>query len=550
MPRREPFQFLAQNGFVPSQPRLDGVPGSLIDGRNFLVLGNGKIVSAKGVSAGGASGAPRPAMNVSATYGGVSSYGTLLSFYNVLLAAGSGTVTQTGVSLGTVSNALAINTGSGLVLAGIPAPVAPSVNALGASGSVLGAYSLALTAVRILGNVTGESSRGTPSATVYLSNKKFRVTAWPATPTGCDATRDKWGLYFPFRGFPTQGPWRHFADVPMNTALPYDIDFLDGQLGHLAPLDHDPPPTAHFLFSIDNVVTVVGPGGQLNPSVPLQPDAYPPDQAVFLARGESVTSCRGAGASGRIALACANSLHEVFSSGSDDITPIVAIPRWPSVGFVGSSSWCFVGDMIFGMTGAMGAVMGTLDSQPQTEFAKDVQTFFEDNGFTSANTVVGYDPSINAVVFMSGTLAVPFMLAIGKWSTPVTLPGTASTAVTVNGQLQIDIGGTMYIFEGGTGTAAYGVYAFQDFGSDFLKTVVRLRAVSDATVTVQPLFDLSTSDTTYTAFTSSAQHGNPQRLRIRQITSFSAKVSLASASRKTVDKLTGYQITHQSTNHR
>ena len=36
-------------------------------------------------------------MNYKATYGGVSIYGTIISFYNLLFAGGSGTVTVTGV---------------------------------------------------------------------------------------------------------------------------------------------------------------------------------------------------------------------------------------------------------------------------------------------------------------------------------------------------------------------------------------------------------------------------------------------------------------------
>jgi hypothetical protein len=529
-----------------------GVPGSLIDGLNLLLAGNGKIFTARGAAASTASGAPRPSMNVKSTYGGVSNYGTLASFYNVFLVAGSGTVTLTGSSLGTVSNALAINTSGGLVLAGIPAPGAPTVSATPVvSGSIVGAYSLALTAVRVLGNVTGESSRGTPSATVYLSNKKFAVTGWPAIPTGCDASRDKWGLYFPFRGFPTQGPWRHLMDVPMNTPAsvgsPYLIDFTDGLLGHLAPLDHDPPPTAHFLFTIDNVVTVVGPGGQLNPSVPLQPDAFPPDKTVFLARGEDVTSCRGAGASGRIALACANSLHEVFSSGSDDISPIISIPRWPSVGFTGASSWCFVGDIIFGMS-SVGPVLGTLDDQPDNAFANDVMSYFEENGWTSANTVAGYDPKTKSGILIKDAIGLPFSFTNRKWSTPYQFPGNVATAVTVGNQLLCDIGGTMYIYEGGAASppSFHGTFAWQDDSSPFLKTLVRVRAASDTQITIQPLTDLSVTPAV-SSFTSEAQHGVHKRLNIRDLTSLTFKFS-GTGAHKTIDPLRVQVIEHPVTN--
>ncbi len=553
MPRRQQLILTAARGYVPTQEILAGAAAdSLIAGQNLLVFGNGLLKSAKGPAAGSASGSPRPAMNYRNGFGGLSSYGSVVSFYNILFGAGSGTITVNGSSVGSTTDALVVDSGSGLVAVGVGTPGAPTLSTTPpTSGRLLGAYSLALTAIQVLGTLNSESSRGTPSAAVTFTNKKMRVTAWPATPSGCNATRDKWGLYLPFRGFPSQGPWRHLADIAMNTGLPYDFDWLDGELGHLAPLDHDAPPAAKFVFTLDNVMVVIAAGGQLYPSVPLKPSAYPPDQVVFLARGEDVTSCRSSGTSGRIALACANSLHEVISSGDDTISPIIALPRWPSEGFAGASAWCFVHETIFGIAGTMGPVAGSLDSPPDTTFAKDVKSFFEDNGFTSANGIVGYDPSINAVVFMStaSTKAICFMLEIGKWSTEITLPGAPSTAVTVNGQLLVDIGGTNYTFEGGTGTSFNGTFAFWDGNSPKLKTIVRMRCASDTTLTIQPLRDLSTTDLALATFSSAANHGNPQRLNLRNITSFSAKFS-GSGSRKTIHPFYVDAIEHLATNHR
>lgn len=489
----------------------------------------------------------------------MSGSGTGLSFFDLLFFAGTGTATFNGSSagLGVLTDQIAVQSGGGLVLLGVGSPAAPTVSTSPpTAGRLIGAYSMALTAIQVLGNLTSESSRGTPSVAVSLTNKKFRVTAWPSPPSGCIATRDKWGVYFPFRGFPTQGPWRHLIDIPMNTALPYDIDFLDGELGHLAPLDYDPPPTtgAKFIFTIDNVMTIVGPGGQLNPSVPLKPSAYPPDQASFLARGEDVTSCRSSGGSGRIALACANSVHEVIASGDATISPIITYPRWPTVGFIGSSSWCFRHDTIVGMSGAMGAVMGSLDSIPTTDFADNVKTFFEDSGWTSSNTVVGYDPSIGADVFIgpdpangANSLAVCHMGG-GRWSTPVQITGVVSTAVTVNGQLVLDIAGSKAIFEAGTGTTFYGIPAWWDGNSEFLKTIVRMRIASDVALTIQPLTDLSLTPVLPT-FSSSPQHGNPARLNIRNITSFTYKFS-GTGSRKTVHPAHVQTIQHNTTNHK
>lgn len=549
MPRRTPVRLAFTNGFAPSQDFLGVVPDSLISGENLIIFGDGLPRTAKGLGTASASGSPRPAMNVKSTYGGVSVYGSVISFFNIIICAGSGAVTLTGSSIGSVSDNLAIQAGGVLVPAGVPAPGAPTVSLTPpTTGRNIGSYSAVLTAVRLLGPVTGESSRGAPSVPVSMINKKFRFTAWPATPSGCDVTRDKWGLYFPFRGFPTQGPWRHLIDIPMNTALPYDIDFLDGELGHLAPLDHDVPPAFKFCFSIDNVVVGVAAGGQLWPGVPLQPDSFPPDKVVMLARGEDVVSCRSSGGSGRIALACANSLHEVVASGDDTISPIIAYPRWPTTGFDGHSCWCFHNDTIYGITGNT-PVMGTLDSAPSSDFANRVKTWFEDNGMNSSNTVVGDDPSTGMIVYAGGSnnLSIGY-LGNGIWSTPIPLSGAPLTAVTVTRQLLIDIGGTNKIYEGGSGTTAYGIPAFWDGGNEFLKTLVRVRGASDTTLTLEPLTDLSLTPA-LGSFTSAAQHGIPKRLNIRNLTSFSVKFTLT-GSRKTIHPLLCQVVQHKTTDYK
>jgi hypothetical protein len=65
---------------------------------------------------------------------------------------------------------------------------------------------------------------------------------------------------------------------------------------------------------------------------------------------------------------------------------------------------------------------------------------------------------------------------------------------------------------------------------------------------VQPLTDLSLTASLPT-FSSTANHGNPQRLNIRRVTSFTFKFSGVGA-RKTVEPLYVQAIPHESTNHR
>lgn len=522
---------------MPTQPSLGGVPNSIIDGRNLWVDGNGKLRSAKGMASFGSSGSANPLMNVGSGYGGLTGNGTIIQYINTYWFAGSGTATVNGSSIGSTSNQLMLVVGGSAVAAGLAAPGAPVISVAATTGKNEGSYSILLTAVR---QTTGaESSRGAVSNVVSATQKKIRIDTFPSPPTGTT----HWGVYCSKHGFGATGPWYWLRDIPVGTAAGYELDWYDGDLSRVAPLDYDPPPPCTHVFAIDNIMVAAGcEGGYgLAPSVPGKPEAFPPDTYTYLSRGEAITACKGSGFDGRVFVACANSFHEVVRSGST-VAPIIPRPMWPATGFTGPSSWCVVEGAIFGLTAGRGAVRG-MGEEIDTSFANDVQDFFSRNGFTSANTTVGFDPKNNAIIFMSGSLAVPYMRSKGVWSTPITIPG-ATTCVTVGERLLVANGATLYEFEGGSGGTFYAVPAFSDGGKpEYMKTVVGMRGASDVSMQLDLLTDLDLTTSRATK-TSAPNHGRWHRLNTRKAESFTVKASGTGAD-KTIHEIALQFIPHE-----
>lgn len=529
MPRRTAYRFGFQGGFYPTQAKTLGIPGTIISGQNVWCWGT-LLESAKGTASAGSSGAPNPLMNVAATHGGVTGGGSVYDAFGVTWAAGSsGTAYKGGSSLGTVSGSLRLKAGAAAILdAGVAAPSAPTIApSPDASTKINGSYSVVLTGIRV---ATGhESSRSLPSAAVAINGFKIRITV-PAVPTGLSAgAGDKWGIYASYKGFGTTGPWFHHSDVVIGSAT-YDIEYYNQELGLQAPIDHDVPPTCTHAFAINNVNVAAGAytgGSGLSPSIPGVPEGFPPDFTLFLPGGGAITSCKGTGFAGTALISTATSLYEVIATNNADVSPILIRQLWPTVGFGTGSAWCTVEDEVYGFSGQRGAVRSRGADSPDTSFSIPVQKYFADNGFTTANTVVGHDPKTNTILFCSGSVALPFDRAREIWHTPMTFSGTATTGATVGGQFLLDVGaGALVSFESGGGTTWNVVPAFTDFDlPEFNHTIVRARTSNNATVTLDVLANEDTSTSQAGPFSQVAPHGAWQHINVRDAKTASVKVS-------------------------
>lgn len=521
MPERVTTEFKWTSGFVPSQTKTGGFPGSIIDGSNVYIWGAGLLESSKGFASAGSSGGANPLMNVGGTHGGCTGGGTVTAAFGTYFVTGSGTALVGGSSLGSASSTLKMYSGGSLVTVGLNQPSAPTIADSGVSGKNDGSYSICLTA---LDTLTGqESTRSLPSNVVSVTGKKIRITL----PSTVATNQNKWGIYCSFRNFGATGPWFHLSDTSTLSGT-VDVEWYNGELGDEAPIDYNPPPTGTHCFAVNNVMVQAGcyGGSGLAPSIPGKPGAYPPDFTVFLPNGGAITGCKSSGIAGAILISTASSLSAVIATNSP-ITPIAVRQIWPTTGFATGSAWCVIEDEIYGFTGQRGAVRTQGDAAPDTTFALPVHKYFADNSFSASNTTVVYDPKVDTVWFCSGTRALGFYRTGGWWHTPMTLGGSAVTSVTVGGQALIDIGGgSLTASEGGSGTTWYSTFAFSDGGfAEFNKTVVRLRAASNATCQADILTNLDLSTSASGAISITASHSAWSKQNIRDAKTFSVKLS-------------------------
>lgn len=480
------FQYIADHGYFPSQNDYPGIQGTLYDAANAWPRGPGHWRSDRGYSSSGAPALAAPASPIMVSNGvpaGVTGGGTVTRHAGVPWAAGNGTAVEGATVLGAVSGQLMVYVGGSLIAAGLAAPSAPSIAASAtASGKMNGSYSVAVAAYR---NTTGAlSSRSAPSAALTVKNKKITVTL-PAAPSG--ATH--WVFYGSRRGFGSVGPWFRITTIGLTTVavgtLTFDVDWFDGELGDIAGINFDPPPSGVTHCSgLGGSMIALGPGGRVSPSLVGFPEAFPPEFTTFIGSREAITGVTARSTEGVIFVTTTNSLNALVPSGN---VLVPAIPRglWENTGFASGSAFCLVLNQIYGMAGN-GPVRTHGGEDPDQSFAKPVLQYMLDNGWNSANTVVTHAPDNHCVTFAKGATALNYMLAgeeEGTWSAPITIP-SATAGVTVNGVGYVASGSSLVALDksGGSSSAAFLLFPF--YGDDIFKTIryVKVSTVDSVTI--------------------------------------------------------------------
>lgn len=412
------------------------VDGTIIDGSNSWLFGQ-RWRSDRGTSSVGSSGGVSDLAVIGGLNAGVIGAGDLWRAFGTLWGVGPSFVLD-GSVIGASAGLLSLQVSGSFVPAGLPTPNAPTFAASGTSGRLLGAFSVVVQAHR---STTGaRSSRSAPSVTISVTNKKGTLT-FPTPVTG----QTHWIIGGSIRAIP-QGPWYRLTNqaiVPIATTS-IDIDWVNGELGGLMATNYDQPPACTHVAALGGVIVGLGTGPGAygaRSSIVAQPEAYPPEYGFDLPVRESITGVQP-GIDGVVLVSTANGLQGLLlGSGSN---PVIARVVFGNVGFARSNSFCAVYDQIYGCSSKAGLVRTHGGEEPDSSWAQPVQKFFERNGFTSANTVVVFDQSHDAVVVASGTKAVPFMRSTGRWSTPVTLPGNVTAGVALNGVGVFQVGSTIY----------------------------------------------------------------------------------------------------------
>lgn len=449
-------------GFWSNTSFLDRIPGIILDGSNVWVKGPRNIIGDRGTSSpGSAGGAIAPAMVSKASLAGITGGGVVTDHNGQTWFCGpGGSAYLNGVLQGVTDGHLMIVISGVAVQAGLAKPGAPLIDLNGPSSvKIKGSYAISVEAYR---QSTGAvSTRSDFSNVVFGKNTQMRIIQ----PGSLDAGATHVLVCATLRGFGSVGPMFRVTTIApitraayLNTgSVPINLEFYDGDLGDLAFLANDPPlpGTACVSMGASMVQLGVTGGYGISPSNLGFSEAFDPTKISFLAAKESITGVIPYGAEGIVYVSTQNSLNVLVITGSD-VVPVLPRGLWPTTGFAGPNSFCLAGHTIYGFSGQLGAVRTQGSMAPDWSFALPVLPTFEALGFTSANTVVVYAPDQGAVLFCSGNIALPFMLASEIWGPPITLPGTVTAGTTLNGKAVLLVGSSTYNVNAGSGSGVNG----------------------------------------------------------------------------------------------
>ena len=539
-------------GFYPSQGKLgaDRVPGSFIEGLNVILRGLGLPESVgPALLTGGLTGAAF-SMLVGNTVGGIGSGTVVMGPGGDIYAVGSGTAFGAGSSF-TAQSYLQFRRGGVLYVAGLNAPGAGSIATPAPvdlnSTKVSGSYSVKFTKRR---TQTGIESNSGPVSNVVNTkasdniNKQLKITL----PGSGGETHDVFGLYVTPRNYGAIGPHYWFNDIPVAwngspaitgltaTGSPgiFYLDINDSDLDPQTrpPTDHFYPPTGAFFFFLGNVAVIVGTfgGTGVSPSIPGIYEAFPPTYTTFLP--EPPLGVKGRATDGWVYILCRNSLNACILSGSE-ITPIVTRTIWPETGVANGNAAAMVGGGLYVWSGPnMGALRTNGDSnEPDSSFAKPVQSYFRDNGWGS-NVVVGYSPEDDGVVYCNGSTALVYHRALDAWSSPISLGMTPVSAVTYQGSCYLSDGAAMYRFGAGGGVISWNLTPVWDDADEpqNYKIIETLQGSGSNGILVELLKNLSGS--AVESMSLNGTHSSPKKTYIKNVRSFTVKFSGTSAGQR------------------
>jgi hypothetical protein len=448
------FEYAFEHGAFPSQPLYGKgvIPGTVRDGSNMWKRGR-KWVSDRGTSSAGSNGGANPLQLVGNVHGGMTGGGSVTLHASTTWFIGSGSAVVNGSAVGSGSSALQLLVSGSGVNAGLAKPGTPTFAATGnASSKFNGSYSICVVPYRSTTGAVG--NRSNPSAVIAVKNLTGLIT-FPSPVTG----QTHWLIYGSRRGFGSVGPWFRITSidpVPVAT-LTKEIDYFDGELGDLAPTTNDPPPSGTHCAALGGVMCVIGSYGGygISPSKVGQPEAYDVSQTSFLASREAVTAVTGRGTDGGVFVATRNSISLIILSGSE-VTPVLPRGVFENVGVAHGNAMCWAHDTLY-IFSSDGALCRTQGSQrPDYSFAIPYASWFRENGFTGSNTRLVFDEANGAILVCSGNKAVPFMIATEEWSTPITLPGSVTAGIALNGAGLVAVGSTNYTLDTGASNPSGG----------------------------------------------------------------------------------------------
>jgi hypothetical protein len=455
-----------KNGFHPDAPLVgpDAIPYSMRAGsQNVWIQAEGLVESARGLGAGaGALTGNNRLYLVGSDIGSLILGSVVLYQQASQWFIGSGVVRINGSSIGTASTTLQFLLNGTVYTAGLTAPpTAPLIlESVTTSSKNTGSYAMQITRKRSA--TQAESNPSPPSLPITVAAKMITLT-FPGALSG----QDLWRVYATASGLGQEGPLLFLKEVmiydgggPVPAGMvsssggTLDFEWLNSELGaEEPPTDHNVPNTGLFCAPLQDVMMVLGTlqGVAIDVSSPGDPESYPAKFRLLTTPPEIPNGFAARANENQLMFWCSNSIQSIVYTG-DPTGPCFIRARWPIAGCSGANSACFAQDEFY--ADSNGGPVRIFGDRVDTTFALPVQRYIRRLNFDKTQVVVCYDQRYDAVIFIYGTLALPWMRQYSIWGPPIILDATPAAAVTQSGVLKLSMGNELFDWESGTGTAA------------------------------------------------------------------------------------------------
>jgi hypothetical protein len=538
-------------GFWPNQSPLGAVPDTLIDGSNVVPVGPGYLTTFGGLLATPGIAAATM-MPVKDTFGGLGSGSVIYHRGDTYWYIGSGSVSVGASALSPSATATSNlqfrkTIGGSNILAGVPTPTTAQIPVLATNGAgtMTGTHSVKIAWKRSSTGAVGNSSEA--SASVSTSNNKLQITI-ASIPANIDLVR----VYACRRGFSTTGPWYFLSEHTVTpgggsttiTALgPNDSgQWADGDLAaELAPIENYSPVELSIVgthvLALGSVMVIIDQSGGYYYSFPTYPETFSPER--FASLPGPVIGIQARAADGFAYVWGANYLAALIATPNGHIIPRI---MWATVGFPNADAACLIESELWGWSGE--PIRTTQSGDPDTSFALPVRDYLRQRwAATMNNTVCGYSPEFNAMVYCNGSEAIAYYRALDAWSTILTVSGGVVAAVTDGRMLLLSpgSGSSLGRFGAGGGVAGTALSAFRHAGApQYRKTIHCMRHICEGAVRIDVMtnLDRTTVKGTQTLTGAVDAHGKTKHLNIQNAQSYAMKYSLGageSAYSSTVD---------------
>ncbi len=488
--------FIFTGGYDSREPELIGARNDILayGSKNLIYQGLKHLDPFKGLTITNPVTGGRTMYNFSNGYASLNDYdpgsgniqglgSIFISFGKTLWFVGAGKVFLNGVDLSATATstlsfrklASGVYTGT-TYSAGEAQPSAPTVAArtssfgAGLTGLLNGTYSVRITRIR---STSGAESIGSlPSAVISVTNGTIRITFPSLDSNG----QDKWGIYVTQAGFGASGPyflWKEILDSDLSTidgvARSYETEWADGGvLPILVPTDNYQPPACTHAVQLEDVTCAIGcygdsvtgisstsPGNAIAPSLPGFPEAYPPDQLLFLPQAPLHVMTRPFQRYGYVLMDTA--VGALTYTGGEPAVSYETL--WPNIGCSAPHQAVDINGRLYAYAGGKLVRMG-VGGEPE-DFGDEIMR--EVRGFTAANVVLGYDSYMKTLCVMHGSMIYTLNRPgeeDEKWGPPCDVSsfatGSIQSSVTVSNRLKLTVkNGTtfsLYDFNVGGGT--------------------------------------------------------------------------------------------------